>query len=372
MKTEGQDSWQQYVEQLETSGKDSPNLITARSAFEQRLVENQPADALALDLKKMVKNSSSRLAQAEVGRLEGIAYLMLEQYEDSIKCLSSALELTKHPFMASHIGLLLGEAYRHSGDFENWKKSWHASIEVHSHLYQQQELNDPAYWKQAAFLRPADTPWPTSVISNLQAVLAANHLHFDPTQSANDESVVWAVIGRQSLMRRESQNAILAFKKSEALVSNRSLADELQMQQAIAMIDGGQPGPASAILYRISSQNTILADRAKAVLATLKLQNGSLTQGMNLLQTAIISSSQWPVSERLRAEADFGLALLMRDREEQGIQLLHQVHAEFLVQKNYEHAIQCLWNIAKYYEQTDQPGNQQATISKMKQLEDSL
>ena len=79
------------------------------------------------------------------------------------------------------------------------------------------------------------------------------------------------------------------------------------MQQALAMIDGGQQGPASAILLRLGSQSSLLGDRAKAILATLKLQNGSLAQGMNLLQSAIKTSSQWPAHERLRAQADYGL-----------------------------------------------------------------
>lgn len=73
------------------------------------------------------------------------------------------------------------------------------------------------------------------------------------------------------------------------------------------MIDGGQPGPASAILIGLGSGENVLADRARAILASLKLQNGSLAQGMNLLQVAIETSNQWPTSERLRAQADMGL-----------------------------------------------------------------
>ena len=43
------------------------------------------------------------------------------------------------------------------------------------------------------------------------------------------------------------------------------------MQQALAMIDSGQQGPASAILLRLGSKPSLLGDRSKAILATLKL-----------------------------------------------------------------------------------------------------
>ncbi len=190
--------------------------------------------------------------------------------------------------------------------------------------------------------------------------------------SGDDEAVVWAIIGVQSLTRRESQNAILAFKKSEALATSQLLKNELQMHQAVAMIAGGQHGPASAILLRLSSSEGLLADRAKAILATMKLQNGSIAQGMNLLQSAIKTSDRWPTNERLRAHADYGLALLMRGREKQGVQLLNQVFDEFAANKSYEHATQCLWNLAKYFQTKEDDAEYQAYVARLQQFEKEL
>ena len=192
---------------------------------------------------------------------------------------------------------------------------------------------------------------------------------FGSDQTTDSEAVIWAIVGTQSLKRHESQNAILAFKKSEALVGSNSLKEELQMQQALAMIDGGQPGPGSAILLRLGSKSTLLGDRAKAILATLKLQNGSLAQGMNLLQSAIKTSSQWPMAERLRAQADYGLAFLMRGKEEQGIKLLNSVYSQFVAEKSFDHASQCLENIATYYQKTDQTAKYKSIAARMKRLE---
>jgi hypothetical protein len=264
---------------------------------------------------------------------------------------------------------LLGEAFRHANQLEQWQKSWLTAIELQSQYAVEGELKDPAFWSKAAFLRPVSAEWPAEVIGQLEHSLRNENLEFGFSESSIDEAVVWATIGIQSLKRHESQNSILAFKKSEALVNGVSLREELQMQQALAMIDGGQQGPASAILLRLGSQPSLLGDRAKAILATLKLQNGSLAQGMNLLQSAIKTSSQWPAHERLRAQADYGLAYLMRGREEQGIGLLNYVYDEFIKLQSYEDASQCLANIATYYEKTDQKAKHRIALKKLQSFE---
>ncbi len=371
---EGEDTWQNFAEQLEANSSGSHNLASQRAEFLRLLSTNQAEQALSLRLEKSLPKNPGNLATAEVLRLEGIAYLMLEDYPRSIERLTEALQLVRssHPYFSSHIGLLLGEAHRHSGNQHLWKQSWQGAIEIQSQWVDQRALNDPGFWKKAAFLRPVDVNWPRPVIERLKLALEKENLKFDRQNSLDDEAVIWAMIGRQSLRRRESHNAILSYKKSEALVSDPKLKQELQMQQAIAMIEGGQPGPASAILIRMSSETGLLADRAKAILATLKLQNGSLAQGMNLLQVAIKTSDQWPDTERLRAQADYGLALLMRGHEQDGVDLLNRVHAGFLEAREYDHAVQCLWNIAKFYEKTKQPMLAESTQARMVQLENSL
>ena len=348
-KSRGADSWQQFVEQLANRDNHATSLIAKRAQFLQFLGNNQPSRALSLKLERHVDGRTAKLVQVEVMRLEGIAHLMLENYDQSIESFSKAIQLANsQTFLTSQIALLLGEAQRHAGQHDAWKQTWQSAIIARSKWTVERGLNDPAFWKKAAFLRPVDAEWPTEVIDSLTLLLERQGLDFSDRNVVNNEAVVWATVGLQSLNRHESQNAILAFKKAESLVRNRTLSEELQMQQALAMIDGGTPGPASAILIRLGSGQNLLADRAKAILATLKLSGGSLAQGMNLLQSAIKTSAQWPTGERLKAEADFGLALLMRGREEEGVALLNQVHQEFLANDLHEHASQCIWNLAKY------------------------
>lgn len=365
----GDDSWLTFIrdQQKDTNGQFSD----LRKRFLKHLENDESEKALSLKFSRTLRGSSSSIARAEAHRLEGVAHMMNEDHQRSGEHFAKATELLKqtHPHAASHHALLLGESQRHAGEKDQWISTWKFAIDLQSRWLAERGLHDPAFWKQAAYLRPAETPWPIKVIGRLENALRNENLDFGANQTADVEAVVWATVGTQSLKRHESQNAILAFKKSESLVASSSLKEELRMQQALAMINGGQQGPASAILVRLSSKPGLLGDRAKAVLATMKLQNGSLIQGMNLLQSAIKSSNQWPTSERLRAMADYGLAYLMREKEEQGIALLNSVHSEFVKEKSFGHAAQCLENMATYYEKTDQNGLRRQVVARMKRLE---
>ena len=367
---DGQDTWLGYV-QTTQPGENPSDFAEARARFLKLLENDEPSQALELDLGQTLEGQTSLLANAEALRLEGVANLMLGNDQASRDQLAKAMHLLKdsHPYQASQLALLLGESQRHAGALKEWKSSWKLAIDIQSRWLAQRNLQDPGFWKQAAYLRPASTPWPTSVVGRLENGLRDDNLDFGSDQTTDNEAVVWATVGTQSLKRHEPQNAILALKKSEALVTSPFLKEELQMQQALAMISAGQQGPASAILLRLGSKSSLLGDRSKAILATMKLQNGSLAQGMNLLQSAIKTSNQWPASERLRAQADYGLSYLIRGREEQGIALLNQVHAEFVKQKSFDHAAQCLENIAAYYEETDQPIKHRTAIARLKKLE---
>lgn len=367
---DGQGDWASLVNASALNGN-TKEFLRLRMEFLRQLEENNVNGALDLNLLDVLGKRDSTLARAEALRLEGIAYLMTGDHRRSTEYLATSVQMleSSHPYLASQTGLLLGEALRHAGETEAWKSSWTNAVVIQSRWIADRELSDPAFWRKAAFLRPNSQPWPSSVIRRLEHSLRNQNLEFGSDQTMAEEAVVWATVGIQSLKRHESQNAILAFKKSEALVTSSSLKSELQMQQALAMIDGGQQGPASAILLRLSSQSNLLSDRAKAILATLKLQNGSLAQGMNLLQSAIKTANQWPTSERLRAQADYGLAYLMLGREEQGIALLNQVHAEFIKLGSYDHAAQCLVNIATYYDKTDQRPHHRTAVARLKELE---
>lgn len=175
---EGNDSWQKYVEQTAESAKKHRNFN--RAEFLKLLSKDELKKAIDLKLVKSLGSSAVDLAKADALRLEGIAYLMLEDHDKSIAKLEKAYGLvySSHPYFASHIGLMLGEAHRHAGDAENWKASWQEAVEVQSQWFEESGITDPTFWKCAAFLRPLKIEWPTPTIERLNDRLANEHLDF--------------------------------------------------------------------------------------------------------------------------------------------------------------------------------------------------
>ena len=213
----GDEGWEDFVSSTRPFIK-GKNFVQMRSEFLQLIENNQLDEALDLKLARSTAKNDSIIAQAEALRLEGIAHLMLGDHRHCISDLEEAMSLLRssHPYQASQVGLLLGEAHRHAGQTEEWKSSWQTAIEIQSRWLAERGLGDPAFWSKAAFLRPVSTEWPSSVIRRMEHSLRDENLEFGPDKSTASEAVVWATVGTQSLKRHESQNAILAFKKSEA------------------------------------------------------------------------------------------------------------------------------------------------------------
>ena len=123
---------------------------------------------------------------------------MREQYAESSSKLEQANRLVEknHPYLASQIGLLAGEVYRHAGQQKKWQEAWATSVEQHSRWSQGREINDPGFWKKAAFLKPLNADWPQSVYQRIQTRLKKSGLEFAGTRAENKEAapmgVYWA------------------------------------------------------------------------------------------------------------------------------------------------------------------------------------
>ena len=362
-------AWEAYVTQLERPSRKIQELEAIRRQFWIYLKKSDAPSALKLGLVKALDPSASAMLQAECHRLEAIAFMMNGQHREAAQNLKRALTITdaKCDYQSSKLRLLLGEFYRHQRQHELWKKTWANSVMQHSRLMQQGSY-DPEFWNRAAYLRPSKTNWPEKVIGAAKNINREHSL-----EMKQPEANIWAVVGFQNGVRGEGQNAVLAFKKAEATCSLRDNISNLRLQQARAMIQAGQPGPASAILIRLISQyeGHVIADRCKAILASMKLQNGGIAQGLNLLQTAVETIERWPKDENLRARADYGLALLMRGHESEGIRVLSTVFDEFEARSDIQQAHQCLWNIAKYYQKRDKREQYRTATAKLSRFEKS-
>lgn len=357
------------------TGPDRERWLQGHSKFVAYLEQDQPEQALALQLDKLLPKNPLPFVDIECRRLQSIAHLTSRRSDVAIQQLNQAVAIADRSsmYLASQLRLLLGEFYRHSGNLEMWRQTWAQAVSDHAQLLGDDHLLDPVFWTRAAYLHPSNAAWPQEILAQ-QVDFLVNQGFLPDSETISGESteaVVWLTVGAMHLNRDEGQNALLALKKSEALFTKLELQTELRLHEARAMIATGQPGAASAILIRLISEasDATLQDRAKAVLGAIKLQNGAVAQGLNLLKTALASSATWPPRDRLRAQADYSLGLLIRGREDEGIPLLDQVQQEFEACQEPEQAYQCLWNKAKFYEKTSQDAKRLAVADRLQDFE---
>jgi hypothetical protein len=366
--------WSGFVSGQFDAGAEAVKVLERKRRAWQDLENNRPQQVLEAGLSKSLSQSTHPMIKADCYRIEAIAAIMHGEPEQSLKLASLALEEIgeRCPWYASKLKLLYGEFLRHADRPDDWKSVWSSAVVTHSQLLQTRKIRDPSFWNSAASLRPAGLDWPAEAIESLKQFLSSNHYPVPAVGSAsNNEAVLWETVGVLHLGRDEGKNSVLAFKKSEASLADSALRDEIQLLEARAMVAAGQPGAASAILIRMASSqgdNTV-GQRAKAILGSMKLQNGSAAQGLGLLQSALIDTTGWPVSDRLQAQADFGLAQLMNGRESAGIATLEAVEKEFQESGLHDQARMCLLNLAAYYETTRQPKPHDETIARIEDLE---
>ncbi len=368
--------WSSYVTAMAQAK--NRDLIDRKTEFWNALKTNEPEKALGLRLPKYLPRDPNPMVSAEIYRLEAVAMMVNGDYKSAIKRLKKTIDLLAElsPYQAHHLELLLGEFHRHDGNQEAWTATWQRAVQGQSLVVDDANLLDPAFWEKAAFLRPAGLDWPVETIANLNARLEQLNLfnELGPDNQLENEPTVWLTIGIQHLKRNEGQQAILAFKKTEATTRNRDVTNVLHLYQARSLVAAAQPGAASAILFRLISdrKHPLVGDRAKAVLGAMKLQNGAIAQGVNLLNSAIRSADQWPRGERLKGQADHALAMLIRGDDVEGLSLLNQVFQEFKSSGEFEQAHQCLWNKVQYFEQTDQKTLLKKATAELKDFEISV
>jgi hypothetical protein len=170
-----------------------------------------------------------------------------------------------------------------------------------------------------------------------------------PQAIALSEAVLWTNIGHWRLARSESQAALVALKRAESTAGDPATAGLLRLAEAKTLIRMGQAATASAMFIALAGDaNPRISHPAMAMLGTLKLKQGSVQQGFNLLHRAVESdlSCVWP--ERAQAEADLGLAYLMSGDEAAGLRWLHNAQQSFEAVGDREQLVQCLENEVAY------------------------
>ena len=313
--------------------------------------------------------------------LNGIALVLDNRPREAVAAFQQALQAAgdSQPYEAVNLMLLLSDAQRRAGDSAAAERTWISAAELAAELAAgSMPIIDPILLERAAYLRPVNSSWPRPAQQRLNDLsvrlgivfpVATLQISTAPQANFTDEAPLWTVIGHGRLARNESQAALVALKRAESMTSNPLAAGRLQIAETRVLVRLGQSAAASAMLISLAGQNDPqIARPAMALLGTLKLSQGAVQQGFNLLHSAVEQDSPlvWP--ERTQAQADLGLAYLMVGDEAAGLRWLHEAQQSFESAGQRDALIQSLENEAAYLEQAKQQGLAKAVRKRLESL----
>ncbi len=301
-----------------------------------------------------------------MANLKGIALVLDNRPREAVDAFQQALQAAgNQPYEAVNLMLLLSDAQRRGGDSAAAERTWLAAADLLTDLAAgPARIADPILLERAAYLRPANTPWPRPAQQRLCDVSIRQGIIFPalapqrgaPPTSVTDEAPLWSVIGHWRLARNESQAALIGLKRAESMTSNPLAAARLQIAQTRALVRLGQSSAATAMLINLAGQgDPQVARPAMALLGTLKLRQGAAEQGFNLLHRAVEQDSALAWPERTEAEANLGLAYLIVGDEPTGLRWLHEAQQSFESAGQHDELVQSLENEAAYLDQVKKP-----------------
>ncbi|MGA2258835.1 MAG: hypothetical protein ABSG53_29560, partial [Thermoguttaceae bacterium] len=317
----------------------------------------------------------------DILNLNGIALVLDNRPREATVAFQKALQAAGNgqPYEAVNLMLLLSDAQRRAGDSGAAERTWLAAADLAAELATSPTpLIDPILLERAAYLRPVNASWPRLAqqrLSDLSGRLGivflapVSQISMAPRANLSDEASLWTVIGHARLARGESQAALVALKRAESMTSNPLAAGRLQIAETRALVRLGQSSAAAGMLIGLAGQSDPqIARPALALLGTLKLSQGAVQQGFNLLHAAVEEDAAlvWP--GRAQAEADLGLAYLMMGDEAAGLRWLHGAQQTFESAGQREELAQSLENEAAYLEQAKKSDLAQAVRKRLEGL----
>ncbi|MEO1130288.1 MAG: hypothetical protein AAFX05_11370, partial [Planctomycetota bacterium] len=288
------------------------------------------AGAANIRMETTVVESDPPLLRAEAWRLRGTGFFLLNDHAAAAEAFARARAAAADhsTYFNAKLALLESESRRRAGQREEAIAVWLEALRLAADLATRQHpVRDPVLWEHAIEVRPGTTPWPGFLGTALPTPIAAS---VTEETSASAESAVWALIGQWRLERAEGESALIALKRSEALVQDARAVGTLRHLQAKALMQLDQADAATVILMDLAGRDdTVIAAKARGTFGTLQIGLGRYQEGAQLLDAAVRLGQVEPWDELNQTRADLALALLMLGLEEQGLEQLHTAQAAF-------------------------------------------
>ncbi len=368
----GASGWTQVISLRTSEPKRFEKFDQLRAQWISLIAEGAVDRALKLDLPTVATQTGQPLLEVDARQLQATALVLAEKPGEAIaaweQALAAATQVSSH--QSAYIQLLLSDAQRRHGDHAAAVAGWIKAANTSAQLLSFGPVLDPVLWERLAFLRPVQVQWPGPVVQTLRACDSTLGVQADGPGAP--ETCLWNAVGSWYLDRGHHQAALLSFKRAEGMATMAGAQAYLRFRQArcLALLD--QVGAATAVLVTIASdKQSPMMRPAMGMLGSLRLQSGSLPQGLNLLRKSVEGADtvDWP--DRPQAEADLGLAYLMVGDETQGFKWLHQAQKRFEARGDFESLTLALENEAGFFTQAKKNSEATALRERIAQLETS-
>lgn len=307
--------------------------LGAPEAERQRYLDARQQRIVALGAGRFVEAMEVRVTPppgeltADACRLEALAALAAGKPAEADQAIVAALAASGDPLARAQLLSLRSLALRRLGKPGEADDAWRAAARAAGALAAR-KLPLPRLWERLAQQRPVRQGWPKEALAGARASLGELSAAFLPGAGASasvatviDRAALRTAIGRWRLGRGEAGPALLAFKQAQAMLPEASalragpLAEQrLRLEQARALAQLGQRGPAHALLIDLEREPATQRS-ALGLLGAMALAAGDLGRARATLRKALSGgSSDWP--GRRQAVADATLTALLAGEPE--------------------------------------------------------
>ena len=349
------------------------------SLYRQVLSSMQNGDmssAMSGELPVLAERTGQGVLVAEAWRLVGIAHLISGAPEQAISAWQQALNNPALDLaMRADLTSLQAIAWKRMDREAEAVASWHDSMRVALELTRRDsQWTDHRFWKRAVEFGESRADWPVDIAQELRVICARElgpaFAQPRPTlSSVQSEAIVWSYVGVLSMRCDLPQAALVAFKRGELGLTGQEQG-WLRLAQAHALTQVGQAQAAVMLLGTLANEaDPTLKQAAQATLGSVRASNGSIEQGLALLERSLteLAAEQW--SGQAAYRADLGLAYLMVGRSQQGLEQLHLAQHQFQTSGDWVALVQSLENEAKFHEATEHPELAQAARQRILAIE---
>lgn len=372
--------WQDAFRAVATNPEAFAAYDKARSDLMLALRDGRFDDASRINLVGAANSTGQQLLVIDAWQWTAVSLMVADQHVEAVEAFQQAQGVANSaaPQMTPPLLLLSSEARRRAGDINGANNDWAAAVSIGSQMVASAKpITDPTFWDRALYLQPVGIEWPPAVAANLAQIGSASQLpaalapvgpivlcSFRDTPQQSVPVTLWSCIGQWRMDRGDAQNALLAFKRAEALSSSLEVASWLRLEEAKAMMMMEQTPAATAILVKEASRKDGSPSSLAAMseLGVQRVHGGAVNQGLALLRESLEANPDCDWPGRAAAESDLGLSYLLVGDETSGLRWLHKSRERFKAAGDVEAVAQSLWNEARYFENAK-------NNSKVKELE---